>query len=185
VPIETLDLESIRRQWGVVLQNGQVLAGDLYQNINIFGDITLDDAWEAARLAGLSEDIHAMPMGLFTYVGEGGVNLSGGQRQRLLLARALAAKPRILFLDEATSALDEKIQTEVIANLASLNITRFVIAHRLSTVRRADWIYVMDQGRIVEQGTFDDLLKQAGVFTRLIQAGGEAAQNPSNLDVSL
>lgn len=173
VPLDTLDLESIRRQWGVVLQNGQVLAGDLYQNINIFGDVSLDQAWEAASLAGLADDIHAMPMGLFTYVGEGGVNLSGGQRQRLLLARALAAKPRILFLDEATSALDEKIQTEVISNLASLSITRFVIAHRLSTVRKADWIYVMDQGRIVEQGTFDELVVHGGVFARLMQAGGD------------
>ena len=98
-----------------------------------------------------------MPMGLFTYVGEGGVNLSGGQRQRLLLARALAAKPRILFLDEATSALDEKIQTEVISNLASLSITRFVIAHRLSTVLRADRVVVMYLGTIVETGTRDEI----------------------------
>lgn len=170
VPLESLDLEAIRRQWGVVLQNGQVLAGDLYQNINIFGQVTLDEAWEAARLAGLSEDIEAMPMGLFTYVGEGGANLSGGQRQRVLLARALASKPRILFLDEATSALDETVQTEIMANLASLHITRFVIAHRLSTIQKADMIYVLDQGQIMEQGTFETLMTHKGVFASLVQA---------------
>ncbi len=172
VPLDTLDLESVRRQWGVVLQNGQVLAGDIYQNINIFGQATLEDAWDAVQLAGLAEDIQAMPMGLFTYIGEGGANLSGGQRQRLLLARALASKPRILFLDEATSALDERIQTEIMANLADLRITRFVIAHRLSTIRHADCIYVIEAGHIVEYGTYDKLMGQAGVFAHLVYAGG-------------
>ncbi len=162
-----LDVRELRRQLGVVLQNGQVLAGDIFMNIVGSSRLTLDDAWEAARLAGMEEDIKNMPMGMHTMISHGGGGLSGGQRQRLLIARALAAKPRILFFDEATSALDNKTQAMVNRSLEGLRTTRVVIAHRLSTIVNADKIYVLDQGRIVQQGTYDALLTQPGLFADL------------------
>jgi ATP-binding cassette subfamily C protein len=162
-----LDVRELRRQLGVVLQNGQVLAGDIFTNIVGSSRLTQDDAWEAARLAGMEEDIENMPMGMHTMISHGGGGLSGGQRQRLLIARALAAKPRILFFDEATSALDNKTQAMVNRSLEGLQTTRVVIAHRLSTIVNADKIYVLDQGRIVQQGTYDALLAQPGLFADL------------------
>lgn len=162
-----LDVRGLRRQLGVVLQNGQVLAGDIFTNIVGSSRLTKDDAWEAARLAGMEEDIKNMPMGMHTIISHGGGGLSGGQRQRLLIARALAAKPRILFFDEATSALDNKTQAMVNRSLEGLKTTRVVIAHRLSTIVNADKIYVLDQGRIVQQGTYEALLAQPGLFADL------------------
>ncbi len=141
-----LDITSVRRQCGVVLQHSRLMAGSIFDNIASNAVISLDEAWEAAEMSGLADDIKAMPMGLHTVVSEGGSNLSGGQRQRLLIARALALRPRILLFDEATSALDNRTQAIVSASLEQLKITRIVVAHRLSTIRRADRIYVLDGG---------------------------------------
>ena len=148
--LRTLDLDALRRQISTVLQNGRVFSGSIQLNIAGGAQLTQDDLWEAARAAGLAEDIEAMPMGMFTYVAEGGVTLSGGQRQRLLIARALSTKPAILFFDEATSALDNRTQSVVMHSLEELNATRVVIAQRLSTVRAADRIYVLEDGRVVQ-----------------------------------
>ena len=128
---------------------------------------SMDDAWEAARAAGLAEDIQNMPMGMHTVVSEGGGNLSGGQRQRVLIARALVLKPAILIFDEATSALDNRTQAIVTESLNRLKATRILVAHRLSTIRHADRIYVIDKGRIVQQGSYDELASQQGLFARL------------------
>lgn len=162
-----LDLQALRRQLGVVLQNGRVLAGDIYNNIVGAAPLTMDDAWEAARRAGLDRDIEEMPMGMNTMVSEGGGGLSGGQRQRLMIARAIVGRPRILLFDEATSALDNQTQSIVSKSLENLSATRIVIAHRLSTVINADRIFVMSQGRIVQAGTYTELMKEEGVFTEL------------------
>ncbi|HHP7246236.1 MAG TPA: ATP-binding cassette domain-containing protein, partial [Elainellaceae cyanobacterium] len=164
-----LDVSAVRRQLGVVLQNGRISAGTIFENISSGALITLDDAWDAAEMAGLADDVRAMPMQLHTLISEGGGNLSGGQRQRLIIARAIALKPRILLLDEATSALDNRTQAIVSQSLDRLNVTRVVIAHRLSTIRNADRIYVLKSGRVVQQGTFDELARQDGVFAQLIK----------------
>jgi len=162
-----LDLQALRRQLGVVLQNGRVLTGDIFTNIVGAARLTFEDAWEAARLSGLDHDIEGMPMGMHTIVSEAGGGLSGGQRQRLMIARAIVSKPRILLFDEATSALDNHTQAIVSKSLENLNATRIVIAHRLSTVINADRIFVMDKGRIVQTGTYSELVREEGVFTQL------------------
>jgi len=162
--LEDLDIQEVRSQLGVVLQGGQVLAGDIFTNIIGSSNLTMEDAWEAARMAGLEEDIKNMPMGMFTMVDDGGRTLSGGQRQRLLIARALVHKPKIIFFDEATSALDNQTQKVVSDSIERLKATRVVIAHRLSTIMNADRIYVMENGRIVEEGTFRELMDRGGVF---------------------
>jgi ATP-binding cassette subfamily C protein len=164
-----LDRQAVRRQTGVVLQDGKLMPGDLFGNIVGSAPLTLEDAWEAARQAGLEQDIHDMPMGMQTVVSEGGGTLSGGQRQRLMIARAVVAKPRILLFDEATSALDNETQARVSRSLENLKATRIVVAHRLSTVVNADRIYVMSGGRIVQQGRYQDLMKEGGLFAELMQ----------------
>ena len=163
-----LDVYAVRRQCGVVLQHSKLLAASIFENIAAGAAITLDDAWEAARAAGLAEDIAALPMGMHTVVSEGGSNLSGGQRQRLLIARALVFKPAMVLFDEATSALDNRTQALVTASLDTLRVTRVIIAHRLSTIRQADRIYVIEEGRVVQQGRFEELAQQAGVFAHLM-----------------
>lgn len=165
--LASLDLYAFRQQLGVVLQNSQLMIGDIFANIVGVAPLTLRDAWEAARMAGLEDDIRQMPMGMHTLVSEGGSTLSGGQRQRLLIARAIARKPNILFLDEATSALDNNTQAHVSDSLEKLEATRIVIAHRLSTVRNADQILVIDGGRLVERGTYTELLAGDGLFAEL------------------
>jgi len=163
-----LDVYAVRRQFGIVLQHSKLMSATIFENIAAGASITLDDAWEAARAAGLAEDIAEMSMGMHTVVSEGGSNISGGQRQRLLIARALAFKPTILLFDEATSALDNRTQATVTASLDRLRVTRVVIAHRLSTIRHADRIYVLDGGCIVQQGRFEELAQQAGLFAQLM-----------------
>ncbi|MEA5616255.1 NHLP bacteriocin export ABC transporter permease/ATPase subunit [Cronbergia sp. UHCC 0137] len=166
--LSELDIGTVRRQLGVVLQNGRIHSASLFENIAAGGLITIDEAWEAARMAGLADDIQAMPMQMHTIISEAGSNLSGGQRQRLLIARSLVLKPKILILDEATSALDNHTQAIVTASLDQLCVTRIVIAHRLSTIRKADRIYVLDQGQVIQQGTFDQLVSIPGLFAQLM-----------------
>lgn len=163
-----LDVNAVRRQLGVVLQNGQLNSASIFENIAGSAQMTLDEAWEAARMSGFADDITAMPMQMHTVVSEGGSNLSGGQRQRLLIARALALKPRVLFFDEATSALDNKTQAIVSESLDKLQVTRIAIAHRLSTIRNAHRIYVLQAGRVVQQGTFQELAAVEGLFAQLM-----------------
>ena len=166
--LASLDIQAVRRQLGVVLQSGRLMSASIFDNIAGNALMTLDAAWEAAQMAGFAEDIAAMPMGMHTVVSEGGTNLSGGQRQRLLIARALALKPKILLFDEATSALDNRTQAIVSASLDRLQVTRLVIAHRLSTIRNADRIYVLQAGQIIQQGSFTELANQAGLFAQLM-----------------
>ncbi|MDZ7899433.1 MAG: NHLP bacteriocin export ABC transporter permease/ATPase subunit [Arcicella sp.] len=164
---ESMNKELVRRQIGVVLQNGSLMSGSIYQNIVGNSELTLDDAWEAARMAGMEEDIKHMPMEMHTVVSEGAGTFSGGQRQRLMIARAIVHKPRLLFMDEATSALDNKTQNIVSQSLEKLQATRIIIAHRLSTIKNADRIYVMDKGAIVESGTYDELMVNDALFAQL------------------
>ena len=163
-----LDIAAVRRQLGVVLQNGRIMSGSIWENIAAGAIVTLDEAWSALKMAGLADDIQAMPMGIHTIISEGGGNLSGGQRQRLFIARALAHKPQILLFDEATSALDNRTQAIVTQSLEQLGVTRIVIAHRLSTIRHADKIYVLERGRIVQQGSFEELVAVEGLFADLM-----------------
>lgn len=165
--LASLDIRAVRKQIGVVLQDGKVMAGTIFNNIAGASSISLDEAWQAAQMAGLKEDIKQMPMGMHTMVPAGGGVLSGGQRQRLLIARAMARNPSLLFFDEATSALDNPTQAIVSASLETLKVTRITIAHRLSTILKADRIYVMDQGQIQEQGTYNELMAQKGFFYEL------------------
>ncbi|EME69524.1 ABC transporter [Paramagnetospirillum caucaseum] len=165
--LRTLDVQAVRRQVGVVLQAGRVMPGSIYENIKGAADATVDDCWEAARMAGLEDDIRAMPMGMHTMLTEGSAALSGGQVQRMLIARAVVSKPRLLLFDEATSALDNRTQAIVTESLSKLSVTRIAIAHRLSTVKDADRIYVLKDGRVIEAGNYDDLMAKNGLFSEL------------------
>lgn len=168
--LSEVDKSSLRRHIGTCLQSGSLFPGDVFSNISITAPwITKDEAWEAARLAGIDEDIRALPMGMNTLISEGGGGFSGGQKQRLLIARALVNRPAILFFDEATSALDNVSQKQVSENLDKMGCTRLIIAHRLSTIRHCDRILVLDGGRIVEEGTFDELRTQGGLFAELMK----------------
>lgn len=162
-----LDTQAVRRQLGVVIQNGKLMVGDIFSNIVGSGSYTSKEAWEAAEMVGFAQDIKKMPMGMYTLVSEGGSTLSGGQRQRLMLARALIGKPRIVLLDEATSALDNQTQAVVTHSLESQHTTRLVIAHRLSTVMNADCIYVLQNGKIAQAGSYNELMAQEGPFREL------------------
>ncbi len=168
--LAALDRAAVRRQCGVVLQNAQPLSGSILDCICGAGTFSLEEAWEAAAMAGLAQDIKAMPMGMHTILSDGGGTVSGGQRQRLMIAQALIRKPRVLFLDEATSALDNEAQRVVIESTRALRTTRLVIAHRLSTVMDADRVIVMADGRIVQQGPPAELLADAtGLFHGLVR----------------
>ncbi len=162
-----LDAQALRQQVGVVLQSGRLLSDSIYRNIIGTAKLTMEDAWAAASMAGLEKDIQAMPMGMHTMIAEGGGGLSGGQRQRVMIARAIVKKPRILLFDEATSALDNETQAIVSRSLESLQATRIVIAHRLSTIANADYIYVMEKGAVVQEGTYQDLMQHEGPFAEL------------------
>ena len=167
--LNTLDPRSLRKQIGVVIQNGQLLQGDIYSNITISApQLTLEEAWEAAEIAGIAQDIREMPMGMQTVISEGQGGISGGQKQRLMIARAIAPKPKILIFDEATSALDNKTQKQVSEALDKLNCTRIVVAHRLSTIRNCDRILVMENGEIIEEGNYEALIEKGGFFAELV-----------------
>jgi ABC-type bacteriocin/lantibiotic exporter with double-glycine peptidase domain len=168
--LQSVDVKSLRSKIGCVMQNGKLFQGDIFSNIVIAAPgATLDDAWDAADMAGLSEDIENMPMGMNTLISEGQGGISGGQRQRILIARAVAAKPKILMFDEATSALDNITQKVVSDSLDQLKCTRIVIAHRLSTIRNCDRIIVLDGGKIIEDGTYDELIEKNGFFSDLVE----------------
>ena len=167
--IRKIDLRSLRRRIGTVLQNGKLFSGDIFSNIVISAPwLTMEEAWEAAEIAGMAEDIRNMPMGMFTMISEGQGGISGGQRQRLLIARAVAPKPAVLMFDEATSALDNLTQKHVSEALDRMKCTRIVIAHRLSTIRQCDRIVMLENGKIVEDGTYEELLQQNGKFAEMV-----------------
>ncbi|MBP3872990.1 MAG: NHLP bacteriocin export ABC transporter permease/ATPase subunit [Lachnospiraceae bacterium] len=168
--IQMLDLKSLRKKIGVVLQAGNLFQGNIYSNISISNpSMTVDEAWKVAEMVGMKEDIERMPMGMNTLIQEGGGGISGGQKQRLMIARAIAGKPSILMFDEATSALDNITQKIVSDSLDTLKCTRIVIAHRLSTIRNCDRILMMDEGRIAEEGTYDELIAKGGLFAKLVE----------------
>ncbi len=165
-----LDRRSVRRQIGVVTQDGSLMPGDILDNIiGMADDLTIEDGWHAARLANLQQDIEAMPMGMFTPVSDNSSTFSGGQIQRVRIAAALVRRPRVVFLDEATSWLDARSQAEVMRGIESIAATRVVVAHRLSTIRKAERIYVMQNGRIAQQGNFDELSEIEGPFKELVR----------------
>lgn len=168
--VQSIDLKSLRQHIGTVMQNGSLFQGDIFSNITISApQLTLDEAWEAAEEAGMAEDIRSMPMGMHTLISEGSGGISGGQRQRIMIARAIAPKPKILMFDEATSALDNITQKIVSDSLEKLKCTRVVIAHRLSTIKECDRILVLDQGKIIEDGTYDELIAKNGFFAELVK----------------
>ncbi|MGN0813041.1 MAG: NHLP bacteriocin export ABC transporter permease/ATPase subunit [Candidatus Coproplasma sp.] len=168
--INTLDLKSLRKKIGVVMQNGKLFQGDIYSNIIISAPhLSVDDAWKAAEIADIADDIKAMPMGMHTMISEGSGGISGGQKQRLMIARAVAPNPKILMFDEATSALDNITQKKVSEALDSLKCTRIVIAHRLSTIKQCDRIIVLDGGKIAEDGTYEQLIEKKGYFYELVE----------------
>ena len=168
--IQTLDLGSLRKLIGTVLQEGELFSGSIFENITISApNLTLQEAWDAAEIAGIADDIRAMPMGMSTVLQEGGGGISGGQKQRIMIARAVAPKPKLLLLDEATSALDNITQKQVSDALDRMRCTRIVIAHRLSTIRHCDRILVMDGGKIVEDGKYEQLIEKGGVFAELVE----------------
>ena len=168
--IAKIDLESLRGKIGTVMQDGKLFLGDIYSNIVITApELTMDEAWEAAEIASIADDIRAMPMGMNTIISEGQGGISGGQKQRMMIARAVAPKPKILMFDEATSALDNITQKKVSEAIDSLKCTRIVIAHRLSTIQHADRIIYLDGGKIAEDGTYEELIAKNGYFAKLVE----------------
>ena len=168
--LDTIDLKSLRQKIGSVMQEGKLFQGDIYSNITISAPwLSVDDAWKAAEIAGIADDLRDMPMGMMTMISEGQGGISGGQKQRLMIARAVAPKPRILMFDEATSALDNITQKMVSDALATMKCTRIVIAHRLSTIRQCDRILVLDKGHIIQEGTYEELIAREGFFAELVE----------------
>jgi ABC-type bacteriocin/lantibiotic exporter with double-glycine peptidase domain len=167
--LHRLDIAAFRRQVGTVLQNGVILPGSIRQFIAGPNHLNDDDIWQALRLARIDDEIRRLPMGLHSGLGHNGGGFSGGQRQRLLLARSLAMRPRVLVLDEATSALDNRTQAEVMDTLRQLDCTRIVVAHRLSTIRYADRIITLVGGKLVQSGTYDELVSIPGPFQDLVR----------------
>jgi len=168
--LNQIEKRSLRQKIGTVMQDDKLFTGDIYSNIVVCAPtLNMDAAWEAAEIAGIADDIRAMPMGMHTLISDGSGGISGGQRQRLTIARAIAPKPKILIFDEATSALDNITQKKISEALDHLDCTRIVIAHRLSTIRHCDRILVMDNGRITEEGTYDELIAMNGYFASLVE----------------
>ena len=168
--LKSIEPRSLRKKMGVVTQDGQLFQGDIFSNITISApQLSMEEAWEAAETAGIAEDIRNMPMGMHTIISEGQGGISGGQKQRLMIARAVAPKPRVLILDEATSALDNITQKQVTNSLDNLKCTRIVIAHRLSTIRACDRILLIDGGRIAEEGNYEQLIEMGGAFAKLVE----------------
>lgn len=164
--LDDMNKRQLRKLFGVVLQNGALISGSIFDNVRITSpNATAQDVLNALEKVGLKSDVEEMPMGLNTVLTEGTGQISGGQKQRVLIARAIINNPQILFMDEATSALDNITQAQVADSLAALNSTRIVIAHRLSTIIKCDRILVMNEGKIVEEGNFDELMKRGGLFT--------------------
>ncbi len=169
-PLSSLDKPSLRRNIGTVLQNGEIMQGTILANITLAGSgITPQEAWEAAEIAGVADDIRRMPLEMNTIMPHGGYGFSGGQKQRILIARAIATKPSILLFDEATSALDNITQKAVSDAIGSMKCTRIVIAHRLSTIIECDRIICLDKGQVVEEGTYDELTAKDGFFAELVK----------------
>lgn len=164
--LSSLNVRQVRKQTGVVLQDGQLMAGSIMDNIAGSRALSPDQVWKAAEIAGIDAEIREMPLEMHTFISEGSGNISGGQKQRILIARAIASRPAILLFDEATSALDNTTQATVMQSLEQLKLTRVVIAHRLSTVTRADRIYVIENGRITDTGTYEELMQREGWFRR-------------------
>jgi ABC-type bacteriocin/lantibiotic exporter with double-glycine peptidase domain len=172
-----MDLRAIRQQIGIVPQHPFIFGGTLRENVALTAPgATLDRISSSCKTSCLHDDIAEMPMGYDTVVSDGGGSLSGGQRQRIAIARAVIRNPGLMLLDEATSALDNSTEKRVIENLERQRCTRITVAHRLSTVRNSDLIVVMDKGRIVEQGTHNQLVNKGGLYTKLVQA---SQNNPS------
>ncbi len=166
--LSQLDFSVVRKQMGVVMQNSSLRPGSVLDNIiGTNSDLTEDDAWRALEQVGVADEIRAMPMGLYTSVGENSVNFSGGQSQRIRMAAALVYRPRVIFLDEPTSWLDTRSQALAMKGIEDSTSTRIVIAHRLSTIRRANRIHVLHRGRLVQTGSYDELLTAEGQFRDL------------------
>ncbi len=167
--ISNIDVKSLRKHIGVVTQNEKLFPGDIFSNIAISNtNLTMEDAWTAVKMAGAEDDIKQMPMGMYSLISENNEGMSGGQRQRIIIARAIASKPKILMFDEATSALDNITQKIVSDSLASLKCTRIIIAHRLSTIKQCDRILVLNEGKIIADGTYDELLEKSEFFSQLV-----------------
>lgn len=180
VPLADLNPADLRRDIGVVLQEPFVFAGTLTENITFHDpSISAERVREAARLAALDNEIAAMPMRYGTRLAERGAGLSGGQRQRLTLARALVRQPRLLLLDEATSHLDAETESQIHRNLATLRCTQIIIAHRLSSIRDADLILVLNSGQVAERGTHAELLALGGQYAGLVRPQMEGPVNHS------
>jgi ATP-binding cassette subfamily C protein len=166
--VDNLDKRELRKKLGVVLQDGKLISGSIFENITITSpSSTMKEVERVVRDVGLERDIKDMPMGLHTVLSEDCGTISGGQQQRILIARAIIGKPKILFFDEATSALDNVTQAMVCESLASMEATRIVIAHRLSTIINCDRIIVLNGGHVEEQGTYEELMANGGLFHEL------------------
>lgn len=169
IDIENVDLSSLRKNIGTVMQNGNLFHADILSNIIISAPhLKEEDAWKAAEIANIANDIREMPMGMKTVISEGQGGISGGQKQRIMIARSIVHKPKVLIFDEATSALDNKTQKSISESINKLNCTRIVIAHRLSTIKNADRIIMLEGGKVIEEGNYQTLIERKGKFAELV-----------------